>query len=212
MKQSQQNMVRRETATLPEEGHRERRQANSEVATNNQNNKIKQIEQHNKKCMYVFLEKDQQSFILQQQFRYISLVYAYGNQNKDIIQNETEKVCSYVCQLKLNNKDFALLTLNRNEIYNQNNNIFVWNEQTTNTNQLQFEFKIIKTLYDGRRIEVDPDKMNYLLLKLYVNPYQTVSFSDTLSSAPQIYSIKLYVYKYSPISTLFHSPPVRACS
>ncbi|CAL6067714.1 Conserved_hypothetical protein [Hexamita inflata] len=138
--------------------------ANSEVATN----KIKQIEQHNKKCIYLFLEKDQQQFILQQQFRYISLVYAYGNQNKDIIQNETEKVCSYVCQLKLNNKDFALLTLNRNEIYNQNNNIFVWNEQTTNTNQLQFEFKIIKTLYDGRRIEVEPDKMNFLLLKLYV--------------------------------------------
>ncbi|CAL6029651.1 Hypothetical_protein [Hexamita inflata] len=138
--------------------------ANSEVATN----QIKQIEQHNKKCIYLFLEKDQQQFILQQQFRYVSLVYAYGNKNSKIIQNETEKVCSYVCQLKLNNKDFALLTLNRYEIYNQNNNIFVWNEQTTNTNQLQFEFKIIKTLYDGRRIEVEPDEMNFLLLKLYV--------------------------------------------
>ncbi|CAL5994720.1 leucine-rich_repeat domain-containing protein [Hexamita inflata] len=45
-----------------------------------------------------------------------------------------------------------------------------------------------------------------------INPYQTVSFSDSLSSALQIYSIQLYVYKYSPISTLFHSPPVRAGS
>ncbi|CAL5979337.1 Hypothetical_protein [Hexamita inflata] len=45
-----------------------------------------------------------------------------------------------------------------------------------------------------------------------INPYQTVSFSDSLSSALQIYSIQLYVYKYSPISTLFHLPLVRACS
>ncbi|CAL6077380.1 Conserved_hypothetical protein [Hexamita inflata] len=44
------------------------------------------------------------------------------------------------------------------------------------------------------------------------NPYQTVSFSDSLSSAPQIYSIQLYVYKYSPISIIFHSPSVMACS
>ncbi|CAL6010746.1 Hypothetical_protein [Hexamita inflata] len=45
-----------------------------------------------------------------------------------------------------------------------------------------------------------------------LNPYQTVSFSDSLSSIPQIYSIQLYVYKYSHISTLFHLPLVRACS
>ncbi|CAL6056261.1 Hypothetical_protein [Hexamita inflata] len=89
---------------------------------------------------------------------------------------------------------------------------------TIKVNSIKYLLSKIK---GGNHFEVEKQKGRKPLVttehlktvgEFVINPYQTVSFFDSLSSALQIYSIQLYVYKYSPISTIFHSPPVRACS
>ncbi|CAL6011930.1 Hypothetical_protein [Hexamita inflata] len=127
---------------------------------------------HQKQQLYILLDENnnkENTFYLSSYYKYISLVYLYGQIGTQTAA--TDIVLGYIYELALNDKDFTCALSFKREINGINNNIFCWQEQITKTNQLKLQLKIKQIAYNNQgsmeRNEVT-NQMPSILLKLYV--------------------------------------------
>ncbi|CAL6102625.1 Hypothetical_protein [Hexamita inflata] len=127
---------------------------------------------HQKQYLYILIDENnnkENTFYLSSYYKYISLVYLYGQIGTQTAS--TDIVLGYIYELALNDKNFTCALSFKREINGINNNIFCWQEQITKTNQLKLQLKIKQIAYNNKgsmeRNEVT-NQTPSILLKLYV--------------------------------------------